>query len=87
MGIVGWVAVCSRNSKLKDWLPMQCIKGGSTLRVAPKGDKPSPRLVYRFGCQDHAIKDFFEIQRTYQTDLSFSAILLSAPKVLRLEPS
>ena len=26
MGIVGWVAMCSRNSKLKDWLPMQALK-------------------------------------------------------------
>jgi hypothetical protein len=58
MGIVGWVAVCSRNSKLMDWLPMQCIKESSTLRVAPKGDKPSPRVVYRFGCQGHAVKEF-----------------------------
>ena len=70
MGIVGWVAMCSRNSKLKDWLPMQCIKESSTLRVAPKGDKPSPRVVYRFGCQGHAVRDFLRyrqlIKRIYR---------------------
>jgi hypothetical protein len=58
MGIVGWVAVCSRNSKLKDWLAMQCIKESSTLRVATKGDKPSPRIVFRYGKQDKQIKKF-----------------------------
>jgi hypothetical protein len=63
MGIVGWVAVCSRNSKLKDWLAMQCIKGSSTLRVAPKGDKPSPRVVFRYGSQDHQIKNFLKYRK------------------------
>ena len=37
---------------------MQCIKGSSTLRVAPKGDKPSPRVAYRYGKQDKQIKEF-----------------------------
>jgi hypothetical protein len=60
MGIIGWVAVCSRNSKLKDWLAMQCIKKSSTLRVAPKGDKPSPRVVYRYGKQQHEIKNYLK---------------------------
>jgi hypothetical protein len=61
--MVGWVAVCSRNGKLKDWLPMQCIKKGSTLRVAPKGDKPSPRVVFRYGSQDHQIRSFLKYRR------------------------
>jgi hypothetical protein len=55
------------------YLAMQCIKMGSTLRVAPNPnkDKPSPRLVYRFGCQDHAVKDFLSfrqfIKRIYRS--------------------
>jgi hypothetical protein len=61
--IVGWVAVCSRNSKLKDWLAMQCIKESSTLRVAPKGDKPSPRIVFRYGKEDKLIKEFLSERR------------------------
>lgn len=60
LSIVAWVAILSKSLKLKEYLCMQCIKMSSTLRVAPKGDKPSPRIVYRFGSQDHAIKDFLE---------------------------
>ena len=30
----------------------------SALRVIPKDEKPSPRIVFRYGSQDHAIKDF-----------------------------
>jgi len=63
LSIVAWVAVCSRNSKLKDWLAMQCVKGSSTLRVAPKGDKPSPRNVFRYGSQDHQIKAFLKYRK------------------------
>lgn len=63
LSIIGWVAILSKSLKLKDYLAMQCIKMSSTLRVAPKGDKPSPRIVYRFGSQDHAVKDFLEFRR------------------------
>jgi hypothetical protein len=37
---------------------MQGIKMCSTLRVAPKDEKLSPRIVYSFGCQGYTIKDF-----------------------------
>lgn len=37
---------------------MQCIKEGSTLRISPKKDKPSPRVVYREGKQDEEIESF-----------------------------
>lgn len=60
LSIIGWVAILSKSLKLKDYLAMQCIKMSSTLRVAPKGDKPSPRVVFRYGSQDHAIKDFLD---------------------------
>ena len=63
LSIIGWVAILSKSLKLKDYLAMQCIKMSSTLRVAPKGDKPSPRIVYRFGSQDHAVKDFLEFRQ------------------------
>jgi len=56
--VVAWVALLSQNRGLIKWLLMQCIKGASTLRVTSKGDKPSPRIVDKFGYQDHAIKDF-----------------------------
>jgi hypothetical protein len=41
---------------------MQCIKRSSVLRVLPKDDKPAPRIVYRYGSQDQAIKDFLEFR-------------------------
>lgn len=39
---------------------MQCIKKSSTLRVGPKGEKPSPRIVYREGNEDTQIKEYLE---------------------------
>ena len=64
LSVVGWVAILSKSLKLKeDYLGMQCIKMSSTLRVAPKGEKPSPRIIYRYGSQDHAIKDFLEYRK------------------------
>jgi hypothetical protein len=71
LSIVGWVAIISKSIKLKDYLAMQCIKMSSTLRIAPKGGKPSPRPVFRYGSQDHAIKDFLKyrqlIKRVYRS--------------------
>jgi len=56
--IMAWVAIESKILKLKDYALMQCIKEGSTLRVSPKGDKPSPKIVYRYGKQDCEIRLF-----------------------------
>ena len=56
--IMSWVAVMSQLPKLKDYVLMQCIKGCSTLRVSRKGDKPSPRIVYRYGKQDGEVRNF-----------------------------
>ena len=58
MKIVAWVSLLSHNMKLLKWFVMQCIKEGSTLRVSPKRNKPSPRVVYRYGKQDKEIKIF-----------------------------
>jgi len=44
--------------KRQDYVFMQCIKGGSTLRISPKKAKPSPRIVYRYGKQDGEIRLF-----------------------------
>ncbi len=56
--VVAWVAILSRSILMLRYLAMQCIKMSSTLRVSSKGNKPAPRIGYRFGSQDHAIKDF-----------------------------
>jgi len=61
--IMAWVAIESKILKLKDYVLMQCIKEGSTLRVSPKGDKPSPRVVFRFGSQNHEIKQFLKYRK------------------------
>jgi hypothetical protein len=52
--IVAWVVLQSHSGSLCKWFLMQCIKGCSTLRVSSKCEKPSPRIVYRFGKQSSA---------------------------------
>jgi hypothetical protein len=61
--VMSWVAMLSQIPKLKKYVLMQCIKEGSTLRVSPKGDKPSPRIVYRHGKQDKQIRKVLENRR------------------------
>jgi len=63
MRIVAWVSLLSNNPMLQKYHLMQCIKEGSTLRVGPKGDKPSPRVVYHEGKQDKQIKEFLTSRR------------------------
>lgn len=58
MSIIAWVAELSGNEGLQKWHRMQCIKKRSTLRVSTKGDKPSPRIVYREGEENDRIRDF-----------------------------
>jgi len=71
LSIIGWVAILSKSVHLLRYLAMQCIKMSSALRVAPKGDKPSPRIVDKFGSQENAIKDFLRhrqlIKRIYRS--------------------
>lgn len=63
LSITAWVGILSKSVPLLKYLAMQCIKMSSTLRVIPKDEKPSPRIVYRFGNQDHAVKDFLEFRQ------------------------
>lgn len=63
MSIVALISLLSHNEELRKWCIMQCIKQSSTLRVSPKGRKKSPRIVYRFGAQNHEIKDFLEYRK------------------------
>jgi hypothetical protein len=62
MKITAWVSLLSQNKGLNKYLVMQCIKEASTLRVSPKYEKPSPRIVYREGNQDQQIREFL-VQR------------------------
>lgn len=61
--VMAWVALESRNQKLKDYLVMQCIKESSTLRLSPKGEKPSPRIVFWQGMQNEKTKCFLITRR------------------------
>lgn len=63
MRVVAWVALLSHNNGLARWFLMQCIKGCSTLRVSSKREKPSPRIVYRYGRQDDNIKGFLKTRK------------------------
>lgn len=63
MRVVAWVWVESKNEGLGRWFAMQCIKESSTLRVSPKKEKPSPRIVFRYCKQDYEIKNFLKRRR------------------------
>ena len=54
------IAIQTKHEGLKKWFLLQCRKKSSTLRVGPKGEKPSPRIVYREGKQDGQIAEFHE---------------------------
>lgn len=61
--IMAWTCLVLKHSKLTGWFILQCIKKGSTLRISPKNQKPSPRIVYRYGKQDRQIEDFLLFRR------------------------
>ena len=63
LSVMAWVAILSKSVHLLRYLAMQCIKMSSTLRISPKGGKPSPRPVFRYGNQDNAVKDYLEYRR------------------------
>jgi len=63
LAIVAWVGILSKSVPLLRYLAMQCIKMSSTLRVTPKGHKSSPSIVYTYGSQNNAVKDFLEYRQ------------------------
>ena len=63
VSIVAWVALQNKSVGLVKWFLMQCIKESSTLRVSSKKEKPSPRIVYRYGKQDEQIRNFLAYRR------------------------
>jgi len=50
---------------------MQCIKMKSTLRVGPKNEKTSPRIVKRVGSQKNQIKNFLDFRKNIKKSLAF----------------
>jgi hypothetical protein len=63
VAIVAWVCLVTKHRRLTEWLIMQCIKEASTLRLSRKGEKPSPRVVFRFGRQDGQIRVFLNSRK------------------------
>jgi len=61
--VINWIALESQNENVQRYAMMQAIKETSTIRQGPKGDKPSPRIVYRFGSQEGMIQRFLEHRR------------------------
>jgi len=53
----------SKFPKLTGYVLMQAIKESSTLRLGPKGEKPFPKIVFRFGSQGQGINQFLEYRR------------------------
>jgi hypothetical protein len=69
VAIVAWVCLMAKHRKLTEWLIMQCIKQASTLRLSPKKEKQSPRMVYRRGKQSQQIRNFLHYRKLVQTML------------------
>jgi len=67
LNIMSRIAIMSKNPNVWKWLCMQVIKGGATLRISPKpsnpGFKPPPRVVFRHGNQDTAVKKYLADRR------------------------
>jgi hypothetical protein len=78
--IVAWVALESGNSKLQRYLVMQCIKESSTLRLTSKKEKPTPRIVYRFGRQSGEINNFLKMRSLVRQILTDNLSIANAFK-------
>ena len=63
MHVLAWASLLSHNKRAQRYALMQCIKESSTLRVSPKKQKPSPRIVYRYGKQGGRILDFLHYRK------------------------
>ena len=63
MRIVAWVSLLTHNKGTQTYHLMQCIKQSSTLRVSAKKQKPSPRIIYRYGKQDGQIRTFLDYRK------------------------
>lgn len=56
--VMSSLAIISKNIDVMRYALMQVRKGSSTLRIGRKGEKGSPRVVYREGKQNGQIRKF-----------------------------
>lgn len=75
MRIVAWVSLLSHNRMLEKWFVMECIKEASTLRVPPKRNKPSPRILFTYGKQDDQTREFLGYRKLIRNITSKLLIL------------
>lgn len=66
MHIISWIAQQSKSRKVSGFVLMQCIKESSTLRLGCKGEKPFPRVVFRFAKQGGEIRNYLKFRGTVQ---------------------
>jgi len=62
-GIVAQACLDTKNVALIRWFILQCRKKEFTLRISPKGDKPRPRIVCRYGEQNREIRRYRQYRR------------------------
>jgi len=70
VAIVAWVCLMTKHRRLTEWLIMQCIKQASTLRIAPKKQKPTPKIVYCRGTRNHGIASYLAYRKIARTVLT-----------------
>jgi hypothetical protein len=63
IGIVAHACLDTKNVALIRWFILQCRKEEFTLRISPKGDKPRPRIAYRYGKQNREIRRYLQYRR------------------------
>jgi hypothetical protein len=63
IGIVAHACLEIKNAPLIRWFILQCRKEEFTLRISPKGDKPRPRIAYRYGKQNREIRRYLQYRR------------------------
>jgi hypothetical protein len=66
LNVVAWACLLTHKTELMKYLVMQILKGSSTLRIGKKGDKPAPRIVFRYGKQDSEIKNYLNIRKAFR---------------------
>jgi hypothetical protein len=63
ISMLAWLCLFTKDQKLITWFHLQLIKGTFTLRHGFKKNKGIPRIVYRYGSQDKAIREFLANRR------------------------
>ncbi len=58
VSIMAGLALITKHTPYVTWALLQCRKGCSTLRISPKGEKKSPKIVHQGGKQSNEITNY-----------------------------